>query len=57
MSLTGPNLSHTSVPISRKEIAAFLLTCLFGRVIGSRHAGLASFDDILISPAQNIMKI
>jgi hypothetical protein len=29
MSLTGPSLSHTSVPISRKEIAAFLLTCLF----------------------------
>ena len=30
--LTGPSLSHTSVPISRKEIAAFLLTCLFGWV-------------------------
>jgi hypothetical protein len=45
------------VPISRKEIAAFLLTCLFGRVIDSRREVLAGFDDILIRPAQNIMQI
>jgi hypothetical protein len=45
------------VPISCKEIAAFLLTCLFGRVISLRHVGLAGFDDILITLAQNIMKI
>jgi hypothetical protein len=46
MSLTGPSL------ISCKEIAAFLLTCLFKQVITQWR-----IDDILIILAQNIMKI
>jgi hypothetical protein len=37
------------------EIAAFLLTCLLGRMITVQR--LAGFDHIFISPAQYIMKI
>jgi hypothetical protein len=57
VSPTGQSLNDTSVPIARKEIDAFLLTCRFGRVIGSHREGLAGLDDILINPTQNIIKI
>ena len=44
MLLTGSSLNEITVHIALKEMASFLLSFLFGRVIGSLHLRFASFD-------------